>query len=285
MAIGERGWADRRVPTWAAGLIGGLSADVPTVVTRENIDGRLTDAGNDRDVDSTINELRRLGWLVGLPIHGVWAFIPPGQDQLADPYTILRGGKPAILMPDSCLPEPPPRGISAISTARPINQPRFGYPQQLDFPTAFGHTSRSCNSGGQTLLKTCSVRASSSCYIASSTLSRGPTACQRLDPRLSSSNSPLGHLRSCHGPTSSPISTASPTTATTNDSPPSSPTNQPQRGNAPATCFTQQVGNREGSTYLTFGRDVQCRRSSSNTAALAPTTRERGLPNATSWIG
>ena len=82
--------ADRRVPTWAAGLIGGLSRDLPSVVTREDISERLTDAGSDRDVDSTINELRRLGWLVGLPIHGVWAFIPPGQDQLADPYVVLR---------------------------------------------------------------------------------------------------------------------------------------------------------------------------------------------------
>ncbi len=81
---------DRRVPGWAAGLIAGLSRDLPSVLTREQIVERLTDAGSDREIDATINELRRLGWLVGLPIHGVWAFIPAGQDELADPYLALR---------------------------------------------------------------------------------------------------------------------------------------------------------------------------------------------------
>ena len=82
--------ADRRVPTWAAGLVGGLSRDAPAVVTRDDIAERLIEAGTDRDVDSSINELRRLGWLVGLPIRGVWAFMPPGLDQLVDPYMVLR---------------------------------------------------------------------------------------------------------------------------------------------------------------------------------------------------
>jgi len=50
----------------------------------------LTDSRSKRDIDATINELRRLGWLVGLPIHGVWAFIPAGQDELADPCLALR---------------------------------------------------------------------------------------------------------------------------------------------------------------------------------------------------
>ena len=81
---------DRRVPGWAAGLIAGLSRDVPSVLTREEILERLADAGSDREIDATINELRRLGWLVGLPIHGVWAFIPAGQDELADRYLPLR---------------------------------------------------------------------------------------------------------------------------------------------------------------------------------------------------
>ena len=81
---------DRRVPGWAAGLIAGLSRDQPSVLTREEILERLNDAGSDREIDATINELRRLGWLVGLPIHGVWAFIPAGQDELADPYLPLR---------------------------------------------------------------------------------------------------------------------------------------------------------------------------------------------------
>lgn len=81
---------DRRIPTWAAGLISGLSRDLPPVLTREEILERLTDSQSNRDIDATINELRRLGWLVGLPIQGVWAFIPAGQDELADPYLGLR---------------------------------------------------------------------------------------------------------------------------------------------------------------------------------------------------
>ena len=81
---------DRRIPAWAAGLISGLSRDLPTVLTREEILERLTDSQSKRDIGATINELRRLGWLVGLPIHGVWAFIPAGQDELADPYLALR---------------------------------------------------------------------------------------------------------------------------------------------------------------------------------------------------
>ena len=81
---------DCRIPRWAAGLISGLSRDLPTVLTREEILERLTNSQSKRDIDSTINELRRLGWLVGLPVHGVWAFIPAGQDELADPYLALR---------------------------------------------------------------------------------------------------------------------------------------------------------------------------------------------------
>lgn len=81
---------DRRVPTWASGLVAGLSRDLPTVVTREDLVDRLAELDSDRNVDSSIDELRRLGWLVGLPIQGTWAFIPPGQDAVADPYLALR---------------------------------------------------------------------------------------------------------------------------------------------------------------------------------------------------
>lgn len=34
--------------------------------------------------------MRRLGWLVGLAVHGAWAFIPPGQREVVDPYIDLR---------------------------------------------------------------------------------------------------------------------------------------------------------------------------------------------------
>ena len=82
--------AERRVPSWAAGLVAGLARDLPTVVTRQDVVDRLAEAGSDRDVESAIAELRRLGWLVGLAVHGAWAFIPPGQEEVLDPYIDLR---------------------------------------------------------------------------------------------------------------------------------------------------------------------------------------------------
>jgi hypothetical protein len=81
---------DRRIPAWASGLIGALARDTPAVVTRDDIARRLEELDNDRDIDATVDELRRLGWFVGLPIHGTWAFIPPGQDTVADDYLPLR---------------------------------------------------------------------------------------------------------------------------------------------------------------------------------------------------
>ncbi|MGH9187948.1 MAG: type IV toxin-antitoxin system AbiEi family antitoxin, partial [Acidimicrobiales bacterium] len=77
---------DRRVPGWASALVGGLTRDAPAVVTREDIAQRSAELGLDRDLDATIAELRRLGWLVALPVKGTWAFVPPGQDAVTDPY-------------------------------------------------------------------------------------------------------------------------------------------------------------------------------------------------------
>ena len=73
--------SDRRVPGWAAGLV----RDGVVVVTRGEIADRLVAAGSERAVNATISELRRLGWLVGLPSRGVWAFMPMGLAEIADP--------------------------------------------------------------------------------------------------------------------------------------------------------------------------------------------------------
>ena len=95
----RHGWAassvgaDRRVPAWAAGLLAGLARDQPAVVTRADLAERLADAGSDRSIERTIEQLRRLGWLGQLHLHGVWAFVPPGQDEVVDPYIALRGWK------------------------------------------------------------------------------------------------------------------------------------------------------------------------------------------------
>jgi hypothetical protein len=55
--------AGRRVPGWAADLVAGLARDRPSVVTRSDVAERLVETGSDRDVDATVSELRRLGWL------------------------------------------------------------------------------------------------------------------------------------------------------------------------------------------------------------------------------
>ncbi len=89
-AVVSRTGPDRRVPSWAAALVAGLSRDQPSVVTRADITERLADTGTARSVDSAVHELRRLGWLVGLPVHGVWAFVPPGVGEVLDPNISLR---------------------------------------------------------------------------------------------------------------------------------------------------------------------------------------------------
>lgn len=81
---------DRKVPSWAAGIVGLLSRDLPTVLTRSSIADWLAEAGSNRPVDSAITELRRLGWLVSLPVHGAWGFVPPGQEHIVDNYLPLR---------------------------------------------------------------------------------------------------------------------------------------------------------------------------------------------------
>lgn len=81
---------DRRIPGWASALLRQLARDRPAVVTQEDISQRSTDLRLNRDPGATIAELRRLGWLVALPVKGTWAFVPPGQASVADPYLPLR---------------------------------------------------------------------------------------------------------------------------------------------------------------------------------------------------
>lgn len=89
-AVASPAGADRRIPTWASQVVSGLARDRPAVVTKEDLTLRLTLAGCERDPDSAIRELRRMGWLVHLPVKGTWAFIPPGEDAVSDPYLPLR---------------------------------------------------------------------------------------------------------------------------------------------------------------------------------------------------
>ena len=85
--------SDRRVPTWAAGVLARLARERPPVVTREDVKTYLREANSARGVDPTVRELQRLGWFAPLHLKGVWAYVPPGESEVLDPYIDLRGWK------------------------------------------------------------------------------------------------------------------------------------------------------------------------------------------------
>lgn len=80
----------RRIPRWAAKLLSRLTQDRPLVITRDALARYLAELGDERPVDRTINDLRRLGWLSSLRLKGVWAFVPLGEPPPNDPYLDLR---------------------------------------------------------------------------------------------------------------------------------------------------------------------------------------------------
>jgi hypothetical protein len=81
---------DRRVPRWAAMLIGRLAQDQPEVLTREDLSGYLMEVGADRGVEGAIRDLVKLRWLRASRRNGVWLFVPPGETSVGDPYVDLR---------------------------------------------------------------------------------------------------------------------------------------------------------------------------------------------------
>jgi len=83
--------SDRRIPGWAAGLLARLARERPAVVTYADVERMLAETGSDRQPEDTVRELRRLGWLVPLHVTGAWAYLPPGEDEITDPYIDLRG--------------------------------------------------------------------------------------------------------------------------------------------------------------------------------------------------
>ena len=82
--------AKRSIPSWAADLHGRLAQDRPAVLTRADIGSYLADVESTRDVDATVKHLQRLGWLVPVHIRGVWAYLPPGEEEITDRYIDLR---------------------------------------------------------------------------------------------------------------------------------------------------------------------------------------------------
>lgn len=86
----KRPTADRRIPRWAAGLLARWAQDRPNVLTRQNIASYLAELDSERQVDPTIRELVRLGWLTASRRKGAWNYLPPGEDTITDPYVDLR---------------------------------------------------------------------------------------------------------------------------------------------------------------------------------------------------
>lgn len=81
---------DRRIPGWASSLLARLARDRPDVLTRDDVSTYLFEVKSQRDVDRTIDELSRLGWLTPLHLKGAWAYLPPGEEEIIDRYIDLR---------------------------------------------------------------------------------------------------------------------------------------------------------------------------------------------------
>lgn len=81
---------DRRIPRWAAMLLARLAQDRPSVVTRDDIADYLAETDSTREPNKTVNDLVRLGWLGASRRKGVWTYLPPGEDEIIDPYVGLR---------------------------------------------------------------------------------------------------------------------------------------------------------------------------------------------------
>ncbi len=82
--------SQRVVSSWAAPLLSKLVQSAPAIVTEHSIVRFLDDAPT-QSPKVAIQRLVRAGWLRGVGIRGAWAFLPPGVDELADPYLGLRG--------------------------------------------------------------------------------------------------------------------------------------------------------------------------------------------------
>jgi hypothetical protein len=83
--------SDRRIPGWAASILTRLARERRPVVTYADLRQMVAEAGSTRQTEATARELQRLGWLVPLHVKGAWAYLPPGEDEVTDPYIDLRG--------------------------------------------------------------------------------------------------------------------------------------------------------------------------------------------------
>jgi hypothetical protein len=79
-----------RVPASVAAVVDRLAQERPAVVTLADVDRYVADTGTTRSSRTVLRELVNAGWLTTSGRRGVWAFIPPGEDEVTDPYVSLR---------------------------------------------------------------------------------------------------------------------------------------------------------------------------------------------------
>lgn len=83
--------ATRVVPPWAASLLATLAQSAPSIVTEHALAELLGESAEVKaDAKTMAKGLVRLGWLRPAGVRGAWAFLPPGVDDLGDPYLGLR---------------------------------------------------------------------------------------------------------------------------------------------------------------------------------------------------
>jgi hypothetical protein len=80
----------QRLPRWAAPLVARLTQDLPAILTRTDVAAYLDELSMHREVEATIRQLVRLGWLRGTSSQGVWEFLPLGETASGDSYLPLR---------------------------------------------------------------------------------------------------------------------------------------------------------------------------------------------------
>ena len=79
-----------RVPASVAAVVDRLAQERPAVVTLADVERYIADTGTARPSRTVLRELVAAGWLTSSGRRGVWAFVPPGEDEVTDPYVSLR---------------------------------------------------------------------------------------------------------------------------------------------------------------------------------------------------
>lgn len=88
----------RVVPKWSAGLISLLAQEAPAVLSKATLANYLEAADIKLDPKIALARLIRQGWLRKTHFNGAYIFLPPGIDDINDPYVDLRAWR--LIQPD-----------------------------------------------------------------------------------------------------------------------------------------------------------------------------------------